>query len=89
MTRGPDGRRLPTGSALGPRSSGTVWAKAQPVAWVDETGRRVANIAERALVCRWTADADPSALMPGRIMAESAGKESCYDRRSAQRELAS
>jgi len=30
-----------------------LWKARCPVAWITETGRRLCNIAERALVCRW------------------------------------
>ena len=30
-----------------------MWKSHLPVAWIGETGRRLSNIAERALVCRW------------------------------------
>ena len=30
-----------------------LWEGEFPVAWIAETGQRITNIAERALVCRW------------------------------------
>ena len=39
-------RRLPQISAM-------LWEKSAPVAWVEETGRRVTRINERTLVRRW------------------------------------
>ncbi len=30
-----------------------LWNSDLPVAWIDETGRRPGNIAERALALRW------------------------------------
>ncbi len=30
-----------------------LWQSSLPVAWIEETGRRVTAIAERTLVCRW------------------------------------
>lgn len=42
-------RRSSPGSAVERR----LWQSGVPVAWIGETGRRLTDIAERALVCRW------------------------------------
>lgn len=42
-------RRSSPGSAVERR----LWQSRIPVAWIGETGRRLTDIAERALVCRW------------------------------------
>ena len=39
-----------------------LWNSGLPVAWIDETGSRPGNIAERALVLRWA----PTGILPGR-----------------------
>ncbi len=35
-----------------------LWKSNLPVAWIEETGRRLSNIGERALVCRWACKPD-------------------------------
>ena len=42
-------RRSSPGSAFEQR----LWESGVRVAWIGETGRRLTDIAERALVCRW------------------------------------
>jgi len=39
-----------------------LWESGLPVAWIRETGRRVTNINERVLTCRWPGVADPRPL---------------------------
>jgi len=46
-------RRFPIG--LLPSLRRLLWTNNVPVAWIDETGRRPGNIAERALIRRWGA----------------------------------
>ena len=58
--RAPDGhagpdrwpRRLASRRLPGFRS--ILWGSGLPVAWIEETGRRLTDIAERALVLRWS-----------------------------------
>lgn len=38
------------------------WASGAPVAWIAETGRRITQINERALVLRWPGVAHPRPL---------------------------
>lgn len=40
------------------RVKAMLWKSNLPVAWIGETGRRLSNIAERALVCRWASEPD-------------------------------
>ncbi len=35
------------------RVKAMLWKSNLPVAWIEETGRRLCNIAERAVMCRW------------------------------------
>ena len=39
-----------------------LWESGLPVAWIRETGRRVTNINERVLTCRWPGVPDPRPL---------------------------
>jgi hypothetical protein len=50
-------RRFPIG--LLPSLKRLLWTSDLPVAWIDETGRRPGNIAERALIRRWGASGAP------------------------------
>lgn len=47
-----DGQRVRR-SSPGSAAERRLWQSGVPVAWIGETGRRLTDIAERALVCRW------------------------------------
>jgi len=42
-----------------------LWDTGVPVAWVEETGRRVSGIAERAIAWRWVMEGEQLALHCG------------------------
>jgi hypothetical protein len=51
-----------------------LWTSDLPVAWIDETGRRPGNIAERALIRRWGAAVAPNKIDRGRWVMARAGR---------------